>query len=191
MKIRLFHLPLIAATLISLVACFSSKGGAKSSTSQRLAVHKHGIILDANYDPRLDNLVPGYKIMTVVVTNNGFDVLRLNPLKDKWEVTDAMGRKHKAINSLRIKNPSLFSQLPSKVQQLVDYPVGISVGYSETVDLFFPNKLDLRAFRSISFYSEDRKQSFDMLSNLDSPTHVRTDGKPAQPESPGPDPKFQ
>lgn len=190
MRKLLLNFPIVVLTILCLSACFSSKEGGNVS-SQRVSINKHGIILDASYDPRLDNLVNGYKIMTVVVTNNGFDVLRLNPLKDKWEVVDAMGKTHKAINSLRIKDPSTFSQLPSKLQQYLDYPVGVSMGYSETVDLLFSNRINLKAFRSISFYSEDRKQTFDMLSNLDSPTHVPATKQAVQPESRGPDPKFQ
>jgi hypothetical protein len=49
----------------------------------------------------------------------------------------------------------------------VEYPVGVSVGYSETVDLFFPESVSLEAFRAISFYSNDRKHKYDMLSNLE------------------------
>lgn len=167
------YIPILIGFFI-LSACFSGKEGKKAGTSQRVAVHKHGIILDAKYDPRLDNLIPGYKIITVAVTNNGYDILRLNPLKDRWEITDAYGRKQKAMNSIRIKDPSTFSRLPDQVQQLVDYPVGISVGYSETIDLFFPATQELKAFRSISFYSADRKLVFDVMSNLDSPSHQPT-----------------
>ncbi|MDX1386176.1 MAG: hypothetical protein R3257_01205 [bacterium] len=174
-------LPLL--TLALLTACFSGRESGKKASSHRLNVSKHGVILDANYDPRLDNLIPGYKILTVAVTNQSVDVMRMNPLKDKWEVVDAMGKKRKAINSLRIKDPSVFNRLPGKVQQLIDYPVGISVGYSETVDLFFPDHVDLNAFRTISYYNSERRQLYDMMTNLESPTHVpagRSAGTPVQ-----------
>lgn len=144
----------------------------RGTTSRELKIHKHGITIDARYDPRLDNLVPGYKIMTVGVTNSGFDILRLNPLKDQWDVIDAWGRKQRAIHSLRIKEPHVFVRLPERLQQMVEYPVGISVGYSETVDLFFPNSVDLKAFRSVSFYNAERKITYDVLNNFESPTHV-------------------
>lgn len=158
--------------LAALLACSAKDGGKDVGTSARLELYKHGVTLDARYDPRLDNLIPGYKILTVAVTNNSVDIMRLNPLKDKWEITDAMGRKRKAINSIRIKEPALFTRLPNKVQELIDYPVGISVGYSETIDLFFPQSVDLNAFRTISFYNSSMDMTFDMLSNLDSPNSV-------------------
>lgn len=174
--------------LAALMACTASDK--EPGTSARVELLKQGITLDARYDPRLDNLIPGYKILTVAVTNNSVDILRLNPLRDKWEITDAMGKKRKAINSLRIKDPGLFSRLPSKVQQLIDYPVGISVGYSETIDLFFPQSVDLNAFRTISFFNANLDQTFDMLSNLDSPTHVPVNQKASGPQ-PETDPRFR
>jgi hypothetical protein len=142
---------------------------------------KHGIILDANYDPRLNNFIPGYKILTVAVTNNSTDVLRLNPLKDRWEVVDAYGKRHKAINSLRIKDPRTFSKLPGRVQELVDYPVGIAVGYAETVDLFFPLQVELNSFRTISYYSEDRQQQYDILADIGEPVNATSDPKAPLP----------
>ncbi len=187
-KISRFGLPLMMLTL--LLACSARESGKGAGSSQRLELHKHGIILDARYDPRLDNLIPGYKMITVAVTNNSIDILRLNPLKDKWEITDAMGRKRKAINSIRIKDPSLFGRLPQKVQQLIDYPVGISVGYSETIDLFFPNNHDLNAFRSIGYYNSELGTDFNMMSNLESPTHVPANQSAAGP-APETDPRFR
>jgi hypothetical protein len=150
-----------------LVSCFQTQEKAKAGNSQHLDIQKEGITIDAKYDPRLDNLIPGYKILTVGLTNNGVDILRLNPLKDRWEIVDAYGRNRRAVNSLRIREPAIFSRLPDHVQQLIEYPVGVSVGYSETIDLFFPVNQDLHAFRSISFYCAERKQNFDILANLE------------------------
>lgn len=159
-------LPLIIISLMT--GCFWKKEK-PPQTSRHLEMNKSGIIMDANYDPRLDNLIPGYKMVTVAVTNNSTDVLRLNPLKDRWVVVDAYGRKQKAINSIRIKDPKTFGQLPAQVRELIDYPVGIAVGYSETVDLFFPLRMDLNSFRTVSYYSSDRKKTFDVLSDLGVP----------------------
>jgi hypothetical protein len=178
-------------TLLALVGCFSAeKKDAKGSSSQRMELHKHGIIIEAKYDPRLDNLIPGYKMLTVALTNNSVDVIRLNPLKDRWAVVDAYGKPRKAINSLRIKDPQTFSRLPSQVQQLIEYPVGISVGYSETVDLFFPSHLDLTSFRSVSYYNAENKQEYDILNNLESPTHVPVNSAPGQEDQARADPRF-
>ena len=121
----------------------------------------------------MDNLVPGYKFILVGLTNHSTDVLKLDPIRDRWTIVDAYGKKHRAINSLRIKDPKTFGRLPSRLQELLEYPVGVSVGYSETVDLIFPSSIELDAFRAISFYSEDRNNTYDMLTNMESPTHIK------------------
>jgi hypothetical protein len=176
---RLF-IPALTATLLT--ACFSAReSGKKSETSRHLEIAKQGIVLDANYDPRLNNLIPGYKILTVAVTNNSTDVLRLNPLKDRWDMVDATGKKHRAINSLRIKDPHTFSRLPGRVQELVDYPVGIAVGYAETVDLFFPAAINIDAFRTVSYYSDDRQQEYDIMSDIGDPVNTSTPADPKKP----------
>ena len=183
---KIHHLFLIPLTLIALTACFGEKeDNPKTSSSAHVDVNKEGITLDAKYDNRLDNLIPGYKIVTVAVTNNGVDIMKLNPLKDRWDVTDAYGKPRRAINSLRISNPQAWSSLPEKVKSLIEYPVGVSVGYTETMDLFFPNSLDLTAFRSISFYNGTNDKKYDVVANLESPNAVpiskESDAPPLKP----------
>jgi len=167
-----------------LISCFKSKDAESSKNTQRVNVAKEGVLIDAKYDSRLDNLVPGYKILTVGLTNNGVDIMRLNPLSDKWEVVDAFGKTRKAITSLRIKEPGLYGRLPPKMQQLLEYPTGISVGYSETIDLFFPNNVSLDSFRSIAFYSAERKTTFDITADLENTRQVPID---PQVDAPPPD----
>lgn len=172
MKRKLLPLLLCLPLFPILISCFSSKEANSNKNVQRLENAREGILIDAKYDPRLDSLVPGYKILSVGLTNNGIDLLRLNPLQDKWEIVDALGKSRRAINSLRIKNPSAFGALPSKMQQLLEYPVGISMGFSETIDLFFPGDVNLDSFRSISFYSAERKTNFDNLAGLENSSQV-------------------
>jgi len=165
-KIHLLVLPLSFAML---TACFGEKeDNPKSSSSAHVDVNKEGIVLDAKYDNRLDNLIPGYKIVTVALTNNGIDIIKLNPLKDRWEIIDAYGKPRRAINSLRISNPRIWSGLPEKVKGLIEYPVGVSIGYTETMDLFYPANLDLTSFRSVTFYNAATDKKFDVVANLDS-----------------------
>ncbi len=158
-----------ALTLFALTACFGARESSNPKNSgSRVELHKEGIIIDAKYNADLDNLIPGYKMITVGLTNNGVDILKLNPLSDRWEIVDATGKKLRAYNTLRIKDPQTWSRLPAKVKELVEYPVAINMGYSETIDLFFPSSNDLSDFRSISFYSAERKQNYDILSMDDS-----------------------
>lgn len=186
-KFLLWSSPFILA--LFLISC--NPGSKKEvGTSQRVEVQKHGVILDAKYDPRLDNLIPGYKILHVALTNRGIGVLRLNPLKDRWFIVDAFGQKKRAITSLRIKDPGTFGRLPGKLQQMIEYPVGVSVGYTDTIDLFFPASQELNAFRSISYYNASHKRTYDVMSNMDSPTHQPVTRTPAEQAAVA-DPRFQ
>ncbi|HCU25625.1 MAG TPA: hypothetical protein DF383_11470 [Deltaproteobacteria bacterium] len=155
--------------IFALAACsYRESGGPNSGGQARVELHKQGVIIEAKYNPDLDNLIPGYKIVTVALTNHGFDLLKLNPLRDRWEIVDALGQNRRASNGLRIKDPKAWSRLPPQVKELIEYPVGVTVGYSETIDLFFPNNIDLTAFRAISFYSAERKEKYDILA-IDQP----------------------
>ncbi len=42
-----------------------------------------GLAMDANYDPTTDNIIPGYKILSVAITNNSINVLQLNAENDE------------------------------------------------------------------------------------------------------------
>jgi len=175
-----------ALVLILLTACFGAKESKNPNNSgSRVELHAQGITIDAKYNADLDNLIPGYKIVTVGLTNNGVDILKLNPLRDRWEIVDAAGRKIKAYNCLRIKDPHTFSRLPSRMKEMIEYPVAVPLGYSETLDLFFPNHIDLTGFRSISFYSAERKQDYDMLA-IDPSRETPVTGIAVQDSEPDP-----
>ncbi|MBF0492406.1 MAG: hypothetical protein HQM15_06465 [Deltaproteobacteria bacterium] len=157
---------LLALLFIVCSACFSSSERPPKDTSQaRLNVPTWGVVVDANYDKKLDGLVPGYKVVTVALSNRGVDTIKLDPVKDEWVVEDAWGKKQKGIYSLRISDAKAWAQLPSKVKDIIEYPAGVQVGFTQTFDLFFSEKVDLYNFRSISFYSASLKKNFDALSS--------------------------
>lgn len=162
-KILSFLFIVFIATFSACVT--SSKKESKTSSSQRLNVPNWGITIDATYDKKLDEVVPGYKILTVAITNRSVDMIKLDPNNDQWMVEDAWGRKQKAIVSLRIRDPKIWDILPPKVKDLVEYPAGVQMGYSQTFDLFFPQNVDLEGFRSIAFYSAVLKQNFDAVAS--------------------------
>jgi hypothetical protein len=159
---------LIRALFLAVVcsACVaSSDKPPKNSTQARLNVPAWGVVVDAHYDKKLDGLVPGYKVVTIALSNRGVDTLKLDPTKDEWIIEDAWGKKQRAIYSLRISDPKAWALLPSKVKDIIEYPAGVQVGFTQTFDLFFPEKIDLYNFRSISFYSATLKKNFDALSS--------------------------
>jgi len=107
MKHKFFHSLTAFAVLLLLASCFSRDSKPKNSSSASLDVPQKGVTIEASYDPRLNNLIPGYKIITIALTNNGVDILKLDPLRDRWEIVDAYGKNRRAINSIRIPRRSI------------------------------------------------------------------------------------
>lgn len=110
------------------------------------------------YDPRLDNVVPGYKILTVAITNNSLEYLQMDPLADKWWVVDRSKSKHKAILNLRDSNPDTWAKLPPRLRQLLEYPLIVRIAESATIDLLFPSSVRLNEFREVAFRSSSRQK---------------------------------
>ncbi len=166
MKERKFLSFLFIVFITTFSACITSSGkDSKTSSTQRLNVPNWGITIDATYDKKLDEVVPGYKLLTVAITNRSIDMIKLDPNGDHWTIEDAWGRKQKAVVSLRIRDPRIWDLLPPKVKDLVEYPAGVQMGYSQTFDLFFPQGVELEGFRSIAYYSSTLKQNFDAVSS--------------------------
>lgn len=110
-----------------------------------------GLSIDVSYDPRLDNLVPGYKILTVAINNTSLEYVQLDPFNDQWLVVDRSGRKHKAILNLREKAPNVWAKLPPKLRRLLEYPLMVSIGEDAPIDLIFPDSAPLGEFREVIF----------------------------------------
>ena len=176
---------LFLAVAFTEAACVESKKESKTSSTQRLNIPNWGINIDATYDKKLDEVVPGYKILTVAITNRSVDMIKLDPNNDQWTIEDAWGRKQRAVISLRIKDPRVWDILPPKVKDLVEYPAGVQMGYSQTFDLFFPKSVELEGFRGIAFYSATMHQNFDAVSSSSLERAV-----PAAPEAPPTPDKF-
>ncbi len=156
----------ICLSVFSFLGCFSRVPvEPKNSSQARLNLPNWGIVIDASYDPKLDDIVPGYKVLTVALTNRSVDIVKLDPVRDQWGIEDARGQKQKAIASLQIYDPEVWTQLPGRVKDLVDYPAGVQMGFTQTFNLFFPERVDLERFRAINFYSATLKQNFDALSS--------------------------
>jgi hypothetical protein len=109
-----------------------------------------GLVIDASYDPRLDTLVPGYKVVNAIVINQSFNIISLAPERDVWSVVLA-GEKRpiKAIHNLRGQDPKAWSQLPERARQIVAYPLVLPIGGREVIDLFVPSNSDMEKFNEL------------------------------------------
>ncbi len=164
------------AILLLLLTVIPACGGRQSSKGQqgRTAVDDGAFVdlyvpsgtsspaisvgFEVAYDPRLDNLVPGYKIITVGITNNALEYLQMDTLADRWWVIDRNKSKQKAILMLRDVNPNVWGKLPLRLRQMLEYPLLIRIADTATVDLLFPASANLSEFREVVFRSSSRQK---------------------------------
>lgn len=132
-----------------------------------LNIPKWGIAVDAVYDPRLDGLVPGYKILNVVLSNRTQKSIYLDLKKDRWVLLDNIGNPNKAINHLRVLNPKLWNSLPEGLRDKLEYPQLVRVGTSARIDLFFPNTVELKNFRIINWKSAHFNENFQLINTIE------------------------
>lgn len=126
-----------------------------------------GVGFDVQYDPELDNVIPGYKILTVAYTNNSMNLVQMDPVNDKWYMEDRRGRKLKAIINLRDKDPDTWGSLPKKLQVLIEYPLLIAIGSTQTIDLLFMDDINLGEFKSVIYRIGGTKQEYKILPRVD------------------------
>lgn len=113
-----------------------------------------GLVLDASYDSRLDNLVPGYKIIDVALVNQSFNIVLLHPEKDRWEIKlgGDEGKTIPAIYNLRGKLPQAYNTLPERIKPLLSYPLALPIGAREVIDIFVPDSVDVTNFTELHVY---------------------------------------
>jgi hypothetical protein len=120
----------------------------------------YSLSVDANYDPRLDNLIPGYKLLPVIMRNVSLQAVPMDAKKDRWILVGEKGQKYRAINSLRVKDPVLWREVPDKMRTMIDYPEILPINYNVTFDLLLPKRANLQYFRQIRYYNAAWKQEF-------------------------------
>lgn len=122
-----------------------------------------GIGFETSYDPQTDNIVPGYKIITVAITNGSLEYLQTDEMVDQWWVVDRGKNRHKAVLNLREKNPDVWAKLPPRLRKFVQYPLMVRIGDSATIDLLFPNTINLNEYREVVFKSSARQKTIHIV----------------------------
>lgn len=149
-----------------------------------LNIPKWGVAIDAVYDSRLDSLIPGYKILNVVLTNRGAQTIYLDPQKDKWRIRDNVGKERTAINHLRLADEKLWAALPDGLKKKIDYPQAVRTGHSTQLDLFFPSSTELFNFREISWKSAFFKKEFNVFTTMENKVNLGPNHTPIPKTSP-------
>lgn len=176
------------------VFCFGLSAQAKMESTRKpsnkitseagLNIPAWGVAVDAVYDKRLDNLVPGYKILNVVLSNRSATTIYLDPSKDKWVIVDSLGHKHTGINLLREENEKLWDKLPDGLKQQLEYPQAVRVGNTTKIDLFFPLKTELASFREINWASAHFKKEFNISTAMEKDQDLGTKEEPLPKQTP-------
>ena len=111
----------VAVLVLSLLAATAE---AKKAQVIRAAggtnVPSIGLVIDASYDPRLDTLIPGYKVIDVALVNQSFGILYLDPENDRWRIKLAGdGKTITAVHDLRRVDPKAWAALPDRAKPLL------------------------------------------------------------------------
>jgi hypothetical protein len=159
---KFFILILIASVAVGCVRAKprQAKRPSKVEGQAGRTITPHSISIDANYDPRLDNLIPGYKLLPVIIRNVSLRPIPMDPRRDRWVIVGEKGQRYRATNSVRIKDPVLWRTIPDKMRTMIDYPEIIPINYSVTFDLLLPLRTELEYFRQIRYYNAVWKQEF-------------------------------
>ena len=123
-----------------------------------------GIAFDASYDASTDGIVPGYKILSVAISNGSIDIMGTDSTIDKWFVVDIKGSKHEAIIDLKNEDPNTYASLPPRLRQMVNYPLLVQVGETRVIDLLFRDNVNLDAFKFVRFQSGSLKKTIEIIS---------------------------
>ena len=156
---------LLLLTLILLTACAPSRSAQKKTNKiiqgdAGRIIQPYSISIDTKYDSRLDHLIPGYKLLPIVIRNVSLQPITMDVRQDRWVVIGENGKKYPAFNSLRIKNPVEWRNVPEELRSIIDYPEVLPIGYSVTFDLLLSPQANLDYFKEIRYYNATLRQEF-------------------------------
>ncbi len=165
---------LIVATILSQIAWakddrppLQAKGKIEIKSEAGLNIPEYGIAVDALYDPRLDDLVEGYKIISILLTNRGTSNISLNVRQDKWVIIDSAGHKHVAENHVSYFDKRTWEEMEAALKQKLDYPQYVKAAHSTTIDVFFPKSVELLNFKEIIWKSASIGKEFNIFTNME------------------------
>ncbi|OGQ22242.1 MAG: hypothetical protein A3I05_06510 [Deltaproteobacteria bacterium RIFCSPLOWO2_02_FULL_44_10] len=124
------------------------------------SIEGFGFAIDASYEKKLDKLIPGYRILNVAIVNNSFQILFMNPDKDRWSLKTKAGKKFGTIVNLSKEDPKAWEQIPKRVKNHLSYPLAIPIGAHLAFDLFVPEKVPLEKMRELEVVMESLGTTF-------------------------------
>lgn len=154
----------IVLILMLTFGCVTVQSGRKTSAKVEgqagRALPGVGLSIDANYDSRLDQVIPGFILLPVSIKNISLRALPMDAKEDRWIIIGEKGQKYKAVNSLRLKDPVTWRETPDRIRDMIDYPEVVPINYSVTFDLLLPKNAKLKYFSKIRYYNAALRQEF-------------------------------
>jgi hypothetical protein len=151
--------------IMLLVACTGAHAKKKQvyKVPGGVPIGRLNLAIDASYDDRLDDFVPGYKVINVAMVNSGFKIIYLDSEKDRWSIKLAGRRKSiKVIHDLRSRDPEAWHKIPDKAKGLVSYPLVLPIGAREVVDIFVPDTIDVAKFTELDIFLKSLNSKFEI-----------------------------
>lgn len=132
-----------------------------------LNIPQWGLAIDAFFDPRLTDLIPGYHVVNIVLTNRRDGPILLNPVLDKWTIVDNAGKNHTARNHGKQLKGGAWDDLPAALRKKLGYPTSVKPGHFVTIDVFVPAHVDLVNFREVSWKSHSLGKEFSIFTDYE------------------------
>ncbi len=112
-----------------------------------------GLSFDISYDTALDQIVPGYKVVSVGIKNTDMDPFLFLLETDRWMVVDRDGHRWAATIDLKNVDPNVWDALSPEMQGALAFLLVIPEGVSQVVDLFVKQNADLGNLQGVFFHS--------------------------------------
>lgn len=152
--------------LFIILSCSSGVWAKKRETVRIMGgsnIPRYGLAIDASYDKRFDNFIEGYKIVQVAIVNNSFNMIAMDPQRDRWTVYTSEGKKrYRAIPDLQRKDPRAWNELPKKVRTIIAYPLVLPIGARQVIDLFVPASAPLETLQKIGMDIKSMDAKFEI-----------------------------
>lgn len=129
-----------------------------------LNIPEIGIAIDSVYEKKLDNLIPGYKLLLVVVSNKTSKPIYFDPKKDQWGIRDHLNHAHRGFNHPRSMSQKIWDKLPAGLKQELEYPQIVHDGNTAKIDILFKTSVELENFRTLVWKSTFFKKEFRLQS---------------------------
>lgn len=154
------HFAAVVFLALVIVSASCTKKNVMQTGEAGLESGQAGLRIVANYDPRFDSILERYRLLTITFANQSPNLIELDAQQDIWTLYTRGGTPVRAINNLRFVDPKAWNSLPTRAQDLIEYPRLVIRNTTVSFDLFFPKSVDLQGFQKIDFYCQSMKQNF-------------------------------